>query len=105
MSAEQFTDVQIEQEIKDKGLTAPRVTPERIEQVIKAEDYHVFPGATVTVCCLTLANGFTVVGESACADPANFDAELGRKIARQHAKDKIWQLEGYLLRQRLFESE
>lgn len=102
--AEQFTDEQIEQEIQTKGLTAPRVTPEQIEQAIKAEDYHVFPGATVTVCCLTLRNGFTVVGESACADPANFNAELGRKIARQHAKDKIWALEGYLLRQRLSES-
>jgi hypothetical protein len=96
-----MNDNAIEQEIQDKGLTAPRITPERIEQVIVGEDYHVFPGTTLTVCCLTLANGFTVTGESACASPENFDAELGAKIARDNAKQKIWQLEGYALRNQL----
>jgi len=69
--------------------------------VIIAQDYHFFPGTTLTICCLTLANGFTVTGESACASPENFDAELGRKIARDNAKQKIWALEGYALRERL----
>jgi hypothetical protein len=92
---------QIEQEIQDKGLTAPRVTPQRIESVITGEDYHVFEGTTLTVCCLTLYNGFTVTGESACASPENFDVELGKKIARDNAKQKIWALEGYALRERL----
>jgi hypothetical protein len=91
----------IEQEIQDKGLTAPRVTPQRVDEVIVGEDYHVFPGTTLTVCCLTLANGFTVTGESACASPENFDTDLGRKIARDNAKQKIWALEGYALRDRL----
>lgn len=95
----------IENEIQEKGLTAPRLTPELIDQAIASEDYHVFTGSQLTVCCLTLRNGFTVIGESACASPENFDAELGRKIARGNARDKIWALEGYLLRQRLFESE
>lgn len=95
----------IEQEIQDKGLTAPRLTPEHIDNAIVAGQYHVFPGTTVTVCCLILRNGFTVIGESACADPANFDEELGRKIAHDNARNKIWQLEGYLLRQRLHEAE
>lgn len=92
-------------EIKAKGLTAPRITPEHIADKIVAGAYHVFPGTTVTVCCLTLSNGFTVIGESACADPANFNEELGRKIARDNARNKIWQLEGYLLRQYLSEAE
>lgn len=96
-----MNDDQIEQEIKDKGLTAPRVTPERVESRIASEQYHVFPGTTTTICCLLLQNGFTVIGESACASPENFNAELGQKIARQSAKDKIWALEGYLLRERL----
>ena len=91
----------IEREIQAKGLTAPRVTPQRIEEVIVGEAYHVFPGTTLTVCCLTLANGFAVTGESACASPENFDAELGQKIARQNARDKIWALEGYALRSKL----
>ena len=96
-----MNDQAIEQEIQDKGLTAPRVTPKRIDEVIAGEDYHVFPGTTLTICCLTLVNGFTVTGESACASPENFDAELGRKIARDNAKQKIWALEGYALRERL----
>ena len=96
-----MNDAQIEQEIQDKGLIAPRVTPQRIEDVITGEDYHVFNGTTLTVCCLTLANGFTVTGESACASPENFDIELGKKISRDNAKQKIWALEGYALRERL----
>lgn len=96
-----MNDSEIENEIKEKGLTAPRITPERLEEVIVSEQYHVFPNTTFTACLLTLANGYTVMGESACASPENFDAALGRKIARDNAKNKIWQLEGYLLRQRL----
>lgn len=95
----------IENEINEKGLNAPRITPEHIDSAIAGEDYHVFPGTTVTVCCLKLQNGFTVVGESACASPDNFDEELGRKIARENARNKIWALEGYLLRSRLYEYE
>lgn len=91
----------IEKEIVAKGLNAPRVTPAQLDAAIVAEQYHVFDGTTLTVCCLTLRNGFTVTGESAAASPENFDAELGRKIARGHARDKIWALEGYLLRERL----
>ena len=93
----------IEREIQAKGLTAPRVTPQRIEEVIVGEAYHVFPGTTLTVCCLTLANGFNVVGESACASPENFDAEVGREIARQNTVQKIWSLMGYELRTKLFQ--
>lgn len=92
---------EIEKEIQEKGLTAPRVTPQRLEDVIVSEQYHVFPNTTFTACLLTLSNGYTVLGESACASPENFNAELGRKIARENAKNKIWALEGYLLRQNL----
>ena len=93
----------IEKEIQDKGLNAPRLTPELVDAAIAGEQYHVFEGTTLTVCCLTLRNGFTVTGESAAASPENFDAEIGRKIARQNAREKIWALEGYLLKQRLSE--
>lgn len=63
--------------------------------------YHVFPGTTLTVCCLTLKNGFTVLGKSACVAPANFDAALGRKLAYEDAERAIWGLEGYALAERL----
>ncbi len=97
----QLVDGAYEMEIVDKGLTAARVTPERIDEVIVHTDFYVFPGTTLTVCCLTLANGFTVTGESACASPENFNAELGQRIARDNARQKIWALEGYALRERL----
>ena len=96
-----MNDQAIEKEIQGKGLTAPRVTPDHIESVIVKEQYHVFDGSTFTSCLLTLSNGFTVHGESACASPENFDIGLGKKIARDNAKNKIWMLEGYLLRERL----
>lgn len=95
------SEAAIEKEIQDKGLNAPRLTPALIDAAIKSEDYHIFPGTTLTVCALTLQNGFIVTGESAAASPANFDLELGRKIARDNARNKIWAFEGYLLRQKL----
>jgi hypothetical protein len=95
------SEATIEKEIQDKGLNAPRLTPALIDAAIKSEDYHIFPGTTLTVCALTLQNGFIVTGESAAASPANFDVELGRKIARDNARNKIWAFEGYLLRQKL----
>jgi len=96
------SEAAIEKEIQDKGLNAPRLTPALIDAAIKSEDYHIFPGTTLTVCALTLQNGFIVTGESAAASPANFDVELGRKIARDNARNKIWAFEGYLLRQKLY---
>lgn len=99
------TDEQaIEKEIQAKGLSAPRLTPEAIDAVIIDEAYHVFPGTTMTVCALTLRNGFQVVGESAAASPENFNEEIGRKIARTKARNEIWQLEGYLLKQKLYDA-
>jgi len=120
-----MTDQAIEQEIQTKGLTAPRVTPNDVENEIADERYftaeqgvtgalldsegevaHDAPAALglLTFCVLTLVNGFTVTGESACASPENFDAELGRKIARQNAVNKVWPLLGFRLRDRLHHS-
>ena len=118
-------DDAIEQEIKSKGLTAPRVTPNDIETNIASE--HFFTAANgnehelahsignesggsyeclrlLTFCVLDHKKGFTVTGESACASPENFDADLGRKIARENAKQKLWPLMGYALKQQLHEA-
>ena len=119
-----MNDQQIEQEIQAKGLTAPRVTPADIEANIVSEYYFTAENGVrgmafaesrdgyrdvevplelnlLTFCVLVLRNGFTVTGESACASPENFDADLGRKIARQNAVQKIWPLMGYALKERL----
>lgn len=114
----------IEQEIKDKGLIAPRITLGQIESKIAAEFY--VTGTQVdqvaaavfcqpeyadslkslkclTLCVLVLRNGFTVTGESKPVHNDNFDAGWGRKIARQNALDKVWMLEEYRLKQELYE--
>lgn len=92
---------EIENEINAKGLNAPRLNPQMIDETIVHEQYHVFPGTTMTVCAMTLKNGYIVSGESAAASPENFDEAIGRKIARENARNKIWAFEGYLLRERL----
>lgn len=94
----------IEQEIQEKGLTAPRVTPEHIQKTIKEEEY-IYSAAgdgVLTICVLTLQNSFTVTGESACASKENYNKELGCKIAKDNASKKIWVLEGYLLKEKLY---
>lgn len=115
-----MNDIEIETEIQAKGLTAPRVTPADIEaninnefyftaedgvvgrhrgEVVHSNELHAM--STLTFCVLVLRSGFTVTGESACASPENFDAELGRKIARQNAINKVWPLMGFELKCRL----
>ncbi len=91
----------IEQEIQAKNLNAPRLTPADIDAAIVGKAFYMFPGTTVTVCCLTLVNGFNAVGYSAAASAENFDIEIGQKIAFENARQKVWPLEGYLLKQRL----
>lgn len=117
------TDEQIEQEIQAKGLNAPRVTPGDIEGAIISEHYfnlgdgvygaarkagddsvQAFPASydLTTICVLGLANGFTVIGESACVSAENFNAEIGKKIARQNAVGKVWPLMGFALADRIY---
>ena len=92
-----MTDQEIEQEIQDKNLTAPRVTLEGIEAEIVKKGFWQPLNTTVTICLLQFKNGYTVIGHSACVSADNFDAELGRKIARQHAIDQCWSLFGFRL--------
>ena len=107
----------IEQAIQAAGAgKAPRVTPEAIEQAIASEFYFTATdgvlGASqmgvrpagraraldlLTICVLVLRNGFTIVGTSAVASPANFDAGIGRMIARRDAVRQVGQFLGYAL--------
>jgi hypothetical protein len=95
-------EVALEKKIQEKGLTAPRITPERIDEQI-AETHYMRGPNTLTICVLVLKNGFSVTGESACVDPKNFDEEIGKEIAFRNARDKIWSLEGYALAKTLNE--
>lgn len=91
----------VEQKIQEKGLTAKRVTPDMLDAEITDKQFHVFEGSCLTVCCLTLKNGFTVTGESACASPENYDSEIGESVAFGNARAKIWPLLGFRLRDEL----
>jgi hypothetical protein len=77
------------------------IDKQHLEERIKDVDYLVLPGTTVTICSITMVNGFSVRGESACVDPKNFDEAKGRKYAYEDAFGKLWQLEGYLLADKL----
>jgi hypothetical protein len=124
-------DSAIEAEIRERADKAPRVAPADVEAAIASEHYFTagdgHNGAAwlavmddrtggidafeavpapqalhlLTFCVLILRNGFTVSGESACASPENFDADIGRKVARQNAVNKIWPLLGFRLRDQL----
>ena len=95
----------MEYKIQEAGLTAPRLTPAHIDSTINKIHYHIVPGTTTTICSLVLFNGFVVNGESASASPENFNEKIGREIAYNNAREKIWQLEGYLLKQKLHDKE
>ena len=96
---------QIEQEIQSKNLNAPRLTPDHIDSVIVDETYTNLPDGRTVICQLTLKNGYTIDGKSACVSKENFNQEIGNKIARQNAREKIWELEGYLLKEKLSTSK
>ncbi len=121
------SDSAIEQEIQARGLTAPRIMSADIDANIARVHYFTAAGALrciafcdgrtgdsaeplpalelLTFCVLVLRNGFTVTGESACASPENFDAGIGRKIALDKARDKIWPLLGYALKEALYRAD
>lgn len=93
-----------EAKIKEKGLTAPRVTTQDILNTIVGETYTILPSGKVMVCELTLRNGYTVRGEAAVVSKKNFDEEIGKEISKSNALRKVWELEGYLLQEKLFNS-
>ncbi|MDO2946940.1 Gp49 family protein [Aeromonas simiae] len=98
-------DAEMERDIEAFGLTAPRVTPDQIDALMRGVRYEVqvVPGTTTTLATAIAANGFTLaIGMTACADPANFNAELGAKYAIKDAEAKarqeLWKLEGWRLK-------
>lgn len=118
-------DASVESQLQAKGKTAPRITPADIEANIASFWYFTAaegvdgaaaagtpyaeqppvsaasPLRLLTFCVLVLKNGFTVTGESACVSPENFDAQIGRDVARKNAVEKMWPLMGYALKDRM----
>lgn len=88
---------------KDKTMKQTKLTPQYINSLITHTEYQY--SGTLTICLLTLKNGYKVIGESACLNETDFDAEIGKQAAYNNAVEKIWQLEGYLAKQRIYEAE
>ena len=111
-------DTRVGAAIEYASKPAPRVTEHEIEACIVGEYYFTGRQAVefntagvrdvdkqtlgkLTFCVLVIANGFTVTGESACVSLENFDAEYGRKLAREKAVEKLWPLLGFALADRI----
>lgn len=80
-----------------------KLTPEYIKSLVTHMEYQRF--GTLTICLLTLKNGYKVTGQDTCLNEMSFDAETGKKLARYNALDKVWELERYLETQRIYEAE
>lgn len=86
--------------------TVNRVTLDQIISKIEHTDYcNPDRHPHMTLCIITLTNGYVIVGKSTPADPLNFDADLGRKFAREDAIRQIWPLEAYALRERMTKAD
>ena len=101
------SEKQIEQEIQDKGYAGALASSEEFNSLPEGERFINPPQQLdlLTFCVIVLKNGFTVTGESACASPENFNAKIGQKVAYGNAREKIWELEGYLLKEKLYQAE
>lgn len=93
----------IEELLQSKGLTAPRVAPQDVDDNIMRAEFHRLDGTNITVCVMTLRNGFTVTGVNhGSVDPANYDAQVGQDLAYTDARNKLWSLMGYALKEKQF---
>jgi len=93
-------ETEIEGLCEEKRLDGPRLHPEDIDAVIVSKTFTKLPSGKAMICEITLRNGFTVRGEAACVSPENFDQEIGEKVSFENAREKVWQLEGYLLQEK-----
>jgi hypothetical protein len=81
-----------------------KITLEEITAKIVETHYWIVPNSTVTVCAITLTNGFTVTGKSGTVSEQFFDEDIGKQVALNNAVQEIWAAEGYLMRQKLYEA-
>lgn len=90
----------IEEMIRARSLAAPRITPEQVDAAIACYEYHTFDNGT-TVCLCLWKNGFSTTGTSSVVSKANFNLEVGQRIARENARNEVWKFLGFQLKDRL----
>lgn len=102
---DQISDAEVERIVREKGLNAPRVTLEDINNNIRNVEfvkYISFTGQILRWAVITTMNGFAVTGKPSCAvSQANDNAEIGERIALENARNELWPLMGYVLREKL----
>lgn len=87
-------------------MSANRITQEFVDEIYEKSEkveHEVFGKTLITAC--KLPNGFVLVEDASCVDPANYDIEIGRQICAERIKNKIWELEGYVLQTTWFTKE
>ena len=97
-----MNELDLEESIQAKGLTATRLTPTLIDATIVYAEYFRVPNTTCTICALILKNGYVVVGKAAAISMENFDEEIGKQVAYSDAREQIWALEGYAIKDSLY---
>lgn len=96
------SDAELQAQADARG--AVFVNESKLKASIAKVDFIVHPGSCLTICVITMLNGYTVTGESACADPKMFDKDVGEKFAFAAAERKVWPLLGYALRDELYKA-
>lgn len=84
-----------------------KVTKDQIQMILDNSEYETFHRVFGKQCLVVakLPNGFTIVGESACVDPDNYDEQIGFDLAVDRIKNRIWELEGYNLQNKLYKAQ
>lgn len=96
----EITDGELEEMLGE--LPGERITPDFLRaQILKTEYVLWPPGSVNTICAITLKNGYVLHGTAACADPANYQEEIGRRLAHEKAFDQLWPLYGFALKELL----
>lgn len=99
-------EITLERELIGKGKTAPRVTSDHVDACIVGATYSRIPNSLGTLCVMALYNGHVLYGvNTGPVSAENFDPAIGERLAFENAREQIWPLEGYLLRDRLHRAE
>ena len=99
-----YKRIEVNVDKREDALPTKVNLTDMMAKVVRTEYVQLSDGKT-TLCVLHLRNGFTIVGKSACVDPANFNVALGEKYSYEDAINQLWPLEGYLLAERRYQSQ
>ena len=80
-----------------------KLTIEYLTELV--DDVEYVHQGLLTICTITLKNGYKLAGTSVCVDNQNYDPLIGNNCAFANALDKVAELESSLLLQNISESQ